>query len=344
MIRFKANLYRGADSQRQPVTVLVDDQQRLRIIATDGVSRQPASYALADIEVSSRLGNTPRWLTLADGNKLETLANDAVDQALKAANIRQSGWLQRLESRWRWVLLLVTLVAGGAWGFSVYGLPLLARQAAYALPEEMSRTLGQQTLDSLDRLVFQPSQLAAERQQQLQRRFRQLLAELDGELSNSDDYRLLFRHSPRLGANALALPSGTLVVTDALVELASSELQLVSVLAHEIGHVEHRHALRRAIQSSVLPLIIISISGDVSSATSLVATLPTLALEAGYSQQFEREADAFALRYLQQNQLSAEPFIRLLQRLEERHPQQSTLFLSTHPTTRERIQALADGT
>ncbi len=48
-----------------------------------------------------------------------------------------------------------------------------------------------------------------------------------------------------VGANAFALPSGIVVMTDELVELAKTDDELVAVLAHEIGHVRGRHALRQ---------------------------------------------------------------------------------------------------
>ncbi|MEB3735127.1 M48 family metalloprotease [Halopseudomonas pachastrellae] len=44
-----------------------------------------------------------------------------------------------------------------------------------------------------------------------------------------------FRSAPALGANAFALPGGHLVFTDAMVELAQHDDELVAVLAHEAG-------------------------------------------------------------------------------------------------------------
>src|SRR5437764_1298137 len=65
--------------------------------------------------------------------------------------------------------------------------------------------------------------------------------------------RLLVRNSEQLGANALALPDGTIVVTDWMVRLVQTrdnrlddagKDQLAAVLAHEVGHIEHRHTAR----------------------------------------------------------------------------------------------------
>lgn len=51
--------------------------------------------------------------------------------------------------------------------------------------------------------------------------------------------------APQIGANAFALPDGTLVVTDELVELAGdNDDEVLAVLAHELGHIHERHGLR----------------------------------------------------------------------------------------------------
>jgi predicted Zn-dependent protease len=116
---------------------------------------------------------------------------------------------------------------------------------------------------------------------------------------------------------------------------------LVAVLAHEIGHVTHRHALRRLLQDSATVLLIAAITGDATSITSLSATVPTLLIETKYSRDFEREADRFALGYLKENNINPRHFSDILLRLEQSRPGESDIpdFLSSHPGTKERIKA-----
>ncbi len=59
-----------------------------------------------------------------------------------------------------------------------------------------------------------------------------------------------FRASPIIGANAFALPGGIVIVTDQLMQLAEHDDEILAVLAHEIGHVKHRHVLRGLPQDS----------------------------------------------------------------------------------------------
>ena len=49
--------------------------------------------------------------------------------------------------------------------------------------------------------------------------------------------KVLFREGGRIGANALALPAGTIIFTDEMVRLSEDDTELVTVLAHEIGHI-----------------------------------------------------------------------------------------------------------
>src|SRR5690242_18998680 len=98
----------------------------------------------------------------------------------------------------------------------------------------------------LDGAVFHPSRLSTERQDELQRRFTDMTAGLD----DGHHYQLILRNGGRLGPNAFALPSGIVVMTDQLVHWAESDEEIVAVLAHVIGHVPGRHALRQMLKAA----------------------------------------------------------------------------------------------
>jgi len=50
--------------------------------------------------------------------------------------------------------------------------------------------------------------------------------------------------------NAFALPGGRIYITRGLLAYLNSEPQLAAVLAHEVGHVVARHAVRQASQGT----------------------------------------------------------------------------------------------
>jgi predicted Zn-dependent protease len=231
-------------------------------------------------------------------------------------------------------LLFVTLVGG--WGLIEYGIPALAKRVAYAFPASADAALGKDGLKLLDQTLFSPSTLANEQQDQL----RMIFDTMTRQLADGHTFRLAFRQSDRIGPNAFAFPSGIIVVTDELVLLARHQNELISVLAHEIGHVHHRHAVRTLLQNSTVALLIASVTGDLTSLTALSASLPTLLVEAKYSRAFETEADRFALQYLREHGLQPAYFADMLVRLEEATGRTGKVhnYLASHPMTGQRIR------
>jgi Zn-dependent protease with chaperone function len=140
------------------------------------------------------------------------------------------------------------------------------------------------------------------------------------------------------------------IFTDELVELATSDEELVAVLAHEIGHVASFHSTRSALQGSALTLAIVFITGDVSSLSSLAVALPVMLTQVGYSRAFEREADAFAAALLQERGVPAAHLAAILERMEAAGEACAGdgcgdevglgRYLSTHPPTAERVKFL----
>jgi Zn-dependent protease with chaperone function len=239
-----------------------------------------------------------------------------------------------------------------------YFIPFAARLIAARVPDSVTMRISDAALAGLDGSTLRPTALPMERQRQLTSAFERLLP-----AERRKRYRLLYRDSPELGANAMALPSGTIVVTDALVRLARDDREVLGVLAHEAGHVEGRHGLRLVVQGSILTIAIGWIYGDF---TSLVAVAPSVLLNARYSRGFEREADVYAADLMTAQGISPAFLADMLERLEswersgrppiedggrtadtagsvERaHGRASGLFdyAASHPATRERLEYL----
>jgi Zn-dependent protease with chaperone function len=198
--------------------------------------------------------------------------------------------------------------------------------------------------------MLRPSRLPAARQAQLQARFAELVARMDPAQAPYRGYLpplvLVFRDG--LGANALALPGGTLVLTDGLVQAAGvqglPDDALVGVLAHEIGHVMHRHATRIVVEQGVLNIGLGVALGDVSMVLSTGASVLTgLAYQRGH----EAEADCFALRLMQRAGLPTAPMADLLAGIDrpgggDRASGVAAL-LATHPDTLQRARRLREG-
>lgn len=328
---------RRSRARRAQLEIVPPGIVKLRLDAPgDDGSPQQWESPLSEVEISERLGNVARRVTFPDGTVFETNANDDVDRALQAVG-RSAGLVHWLEARWPIAVASLAAVAIGTALFIRFGVPAMADFAARTLPTSVDQALGAQSLQILDKAFLNPSELPAARQLELQAKFRAMSTEIDRDHA----YRLELRASPALGPNALALPSGIVVMTDELVLLAKHDDELVAVLAHEIGHVRGRHALRQLLQTAGVSAITFAILGDVSSISALVSAAPAL-IEAKHSRDFEREADDFAKQWLARNNIPAHRFDDILCRMEEELGTGDEAgvgkYLSSHPSTDERAR------
>ena len=220
-------------------------------------------------------------------------------------------------------------------------------------------------MQELDADYLKPSRLAPERQAEIQAAFDSLRQQVGPELARYPGYapKLTLAFRSGIGPNAFALPGGTMVMTDALVEAARlhkvGDDALVGVLAHEMGHVVHRHTTRMVVEQGVLNVGIGLAMGDVS---SIVATGSTLLTSLAYRRSHETEADCFAVALMQKAGRPLAPMADLLLAIDgpDEHEddkeaksqrpatssQASALasLLSSHPATAERAQRIKAGT
>jgi Zn-dependent protease with chaperone function len=331
---FPARYFDGQSSRAHEVTATVDGAAlRLR---GEGVERD---FTLAEARVSERLRHAPRLVTFADGSYCEVSDHAALDAVLADTGFADS-WVVRWQNRWPYAVgALVATVAALVLAY-LYVLPWGAEVAARHIPPELEARIGQEAVEWIDRRFFEPTRLPEERRARLVARFAEIAPK------GARDYRIEFRRS-RIGPNALALPGGTILMTDELVQLADSDDAVLGVLAHELGHIEHRHLLRRLITSTVTGAIATLLAGDASGiATAVPATLADLS----YSRDMEREADDYAIATLRANGLPLAPLADLFEKMERAHEQRRAKddgpdirldgYLSTHPDTAERVRKL----
>jgi Zn-dependent protease with chaperone function len=326
-----ASYFDGQRAGAHDVSVTIDGARV--IVSGDAVQRDEP---LAAVTISERIGDTPRFVRFGDGASCEVTNVAALEQMLSAAGLGEDRLSTWERSRGLAAVLAALLLVSGVAMYRVV-LPWLARSAADRVPVAGLEAVTTQALTVLDATVFDPSTLPPIRQNGLNMQFARL--ELP---ERSVPMRLLFRSSPALGANALALPSGAIIVTDELVALSVNDVEVLAVLAHEAGHVQARHGMRNVIQSSVMSILVTWHVGDVS---GLAAAAPTALLEAKYSRDLEDEADMFAAETLALNGMSIGFLIDILQRLERQHGgpagiTAATAYLSSHPTTPERLSRL----
>jgi Zn-dependent protease with chaperone function len=335
MIIFNANYFDGVTSKAHPVEVRFDG----KFIGIRGKKEHfQKTFPIEQCLITPPLGRASRIITLPENMQCVTNDFDAIRLIEKrTAKNRGMRLVNFLEARWRIVLTCFVGLIVCVWAFIVFGIPIIARQVAYTIPPEVMETVSQKTLTFLDKQFFKPTELVDERQFEVQTLFDQTIQGFNPNYN----YRLELRHSPKVGPNAFALPSGIILVTDELIELSEDEKELQGVLVHEIGHIENRHGMRSVLQHTGVFLLISALVGDVVSITSTAASLPMLLVETGYSRRFELEADQAVQHYFHSHNQPTTPFQLMLERLSKAHPQPKGMsFISTHPETEERIKQL----
>lgn len=349
MIVIRGFYYDGQSSVQIPARCRIYDNGAVRVekLEDNGFLAGLKNFAM---NVSPRLANTPRYLHLPDQGKFETEENDVVDELLR--RFQRRSWLPSvhfLESRKRWILTCFLAIILMIWFVGRYGVPVAAKVIAGLLPNKVTELASQRTMDTLDGSLLKESQLDSAVMDRLQSHFQPII-----EKHRELNIHICFRSAKTLGANAFALPDGTVVFTDEIVKLSTNDDELLAVLAHEIGHVVHRHGMRTLIQNSLFSFVMLAITGDASRSSELFLGLPVLLTKLSYSREFEREADDFALSYLKTQGIEPVHFANLMHRIEKKKAEIATNseyggydrnpnlgwrdFLSTHPSMKERLQ------
>jgi Zn-dependent protease with chaperone function len=344
------------------------DGTRLQLQALDGAAE---GLTLAHTEVGWperwSAGRAPPRLVVDLGAHGSLQIDDVAgwQAALQAVRHRAS-LAERMQTRWPALLAVLLLAGAGVWAFYRWGTPWAATQITRHVPLSWELRLSEQALREIDERYVKPTRLAPARQAELRHGFDRLVALIGPGLQRypgyQPHYRLEFRAG--MGPNAFALPGGTIVMTDAMVEQArlienTGDTALLGVLAHEIGHVQHRHTTRMVVEQGVLNIGLGLALGDVSTLVSSGASLLT---GLAYRRSHETESDCYAIAMLQAAGLPTAPMADLLLDIERgmtrqpgaprsgasaaadaAPPQRQADWFSTHPDTVGRAERLKSG-
>jgi Zn-dependent protease with chaperone function len=358
MVNIQGFWYDGQQSTQQPAVLRQSRDHYIDVVRSESDQCTLLCRTSGDLlTFSHRLGDSSRYIYFPDGQKFETRDNDRVDVLMSQfISPMGGGWLYYLETRWAFVVFsTVLMVCLGIWVLTD-GVPVTAKYLAQVMPEALTEKAGEQTLALMDKQWMTESTLSDAEQQRVLQHFDTIMEEYANH-----NVRVLFRNGGDLGANAFALPDGTIIFTDKMVELSQDDNELLVIMAHEVGHVLHNHGMRHVIQGSMISLLVAMVAGDVSAASDMFLALPVLLTQLGYSRDFEREADDFALTYMLEKQLDPEHFVAIMTRLEKHYCEQSSesgnvenlekthienchdhselqRYFSTHPATQDRME------
>lgn len=306
MATISGNYFDGQQARSQPVQIQ---------LAEDGMLHPtPALFAPVSInavKLDPPLGKLDRVMRFPSGAVVETADHDQLAQWFSASDSNHS-WVYRLENSWRHVLVALMLMVLVVFWITKYGIPMMSAPIAAALPEEANDFISEGAMQTLDARFFAPSTLSQSRQSAIRNAFFELLP----KEQSADAYQLEFRAGEKMGANAFALPDGTVVITDELIEITEQDEEILAILLHEIGHVEHRHSLQQVIRHSSLAALSMLVLGDVSAAGAVIYALPSILMNSSYSREFEWEADGYALEQMHAHGFDPIHFANAMRKLE----------------------------
>lgn len=234
---------------------------------------------------------------------------------------------------------LTILAALGAIGITTvlyfWGIPALAGLAASRVPVSWEEQLGQTVVNHLappENRCSDPT---------IAKLMDEIMTTLIRPLPQpSYKFQIFVVNNPMV--NAFAAPGGYVVVFQGLIEQTETAEELAGVLAHESQHVLQRHATRMLLQHTSTGLLLSALTGDVSGAVAFglegARTLGTLR----YSRLIEEEADAKGMKMMVAAGIDPAgmiAFFETMRKKESELPEVLT-YLSTHPSTEDRIEKL----
>ena len=147
--------------------------------------------------------------------------------------------------------------------------------------------------------------------------------------------------------NAVSTPGGHILISKGLVKATESEDQLAAVIAHEVSHIQLKHATK-SIKSSRSADALLSVVGttgtiatkgtkDITKSFSTVAdSLTDTLVNSGYSKTAEYEADSRAVELMAAAGYNPEAMTEMLDLIEKKLGSKDTGLGKTHPSPKSR--------
>src|SRR4029077_4788050 len=145
------------------------------------------------------------------------------------------------------------------------------------------------------------------------------------------------------GVNAFASPGGIVHITRGALGLIGNEAELAGVLAHEIGHVAHKHTVNAIQKNNAVKMGTNATMADRAPFLDQLANRAyEMVLENAFDRGDEADADKASVQYTQKAGYAAGTLADFLTRLDDRNkdqPARNGLFAS-HPETKERVEKI----
>ncbi len=236
-------------------------------------------------------------------------------------------------------VFLLSFYAFSADGFVAYN-PATEEEEIIFIPVEKEKNMGK----NINEQVCEKFKLPVD--PLVQRRIEEMGKRLAGGTDRRDivyHFRVL-NHEKDDYYNAFAAPGGYIYIFDDLLEVMENDDRIAAVLAHEMGHIEARHSVKR-LQGSlgVTALMILGSQMNTEEGTRARVNNAIGQLMAAYSRHDEWEADELSVKYLKHagyDPNGAVQALEELKKLRKNGPVRKYMFYKSHPYLSSRIAHL----
>ncbi|RMD59625.1 MAG: peptidase M48 [Nitrospirae bacterium] len=145
--------------------------------------------------------------------------------------------------------------------------------------------------------------------------------------------------------NAFSCPGGIIFISSTLVKSLHDESELACVLAHEVTHVAHKHALkslkRAKFFEGVAQITTANMKGEKGRQyREMIGNLQTILFDRGLDKSMEYDADITGMEIAYRTGYDPSGMIRVLRMLQSReaYAQKAGSWFSTHPPVGSRLR------
>lgn len=182
--------------------------------------------------------------------------------------------------------------------------------------------------------------------------YAQRLENLVKNLKNYDGEKLNYKVYYVKDINAFAAPDGSIRVFSSLMDIMTDD-ELMGIIGHEIGHVKLDHSLKK-LKGAMMTDAVKKYAGSTKGGGSIAAQLTNSDLGAlaenftgaQYSQEYERQADDYAYKFMIDNGRDPKALATAFRKLAELggggKAGVTNRMFSTHPDSEKRAQRIED--
>ncbi|MBO9476134.1 M48 family metallopeptidase [Shimia sp. R11_0] len=294
--------------------------------------------ALSAVTVDKAAGQGPRQIYLPDNWLLQIEVPEDVAIFGEAPRNQLLRHFEEVRPR---LIAVVAVAVMATWLVWKYGLTVIVAVAVYMTPENLRDYMDRGTMQSIDFVLADATNLSTSEQEKVRKIFDNIVAQVPQKQQRIRRFDLLFRDVEGMGPNAFALPGGTIVVTDQLVqEFGTDQDVIAGIIGHELAHTLQDHGLKQLYRGLSIYVLLAMIAGDLGPVLEDIALEGQVFVRLAFSRAHEAEADRIGVRLATEAGYDGKGLARFFETLQSE--QLDLPWLSTHPSFERRIKEISE--